>query len=333
MKHEAIFIREEKNLFAFLENKFKAVYPSGARVLVKLHMGEPGNPYYLDPSLTKKIIDLLLSLDCRPFLFDTPVVYQGPRDEEEKYLHSAAQHGYDREHMGVPVVISNQSLGVRGEHLVYELAVPPLEADGVLLLSHFKGHLACGMGGAIKNVGMGCMSKETKGAIHQGGEPVYGKGCTQCKACVESCPTQNIRLDGGRPYFDCTWCAGCSNCIQACPENCLSPRVENFNLLLAEGAVLAQQRYRNVVALNVLKNITQWCDCMSDPGPVIVKDIGFVCADDMLTADIASLDILKEVTGKDDIFAAYNKMSPWHHVRRAAELMHRETRISIRHLP
>ncbi|HSG26856.1 MAG TPA: DUF362 domain-containing protein, partial [Candidatus Krumholzibacterium sp.] len=202
-------------------------------------MGEPGNIHYIKADLTSTIIGALKGSGCRPFLFDTPVVYNSPRNDPASYLAAAAAHGYTGDALGVPVVVSDESVTVDGESMKFQLARGPLDADGVLLLSHFKGHMCCGMGGSIKNVGMGCMSKETKGAIHTGGEPVYVDGCTECGMCVENCPTGNIRLNDGRPWFDVNWCPGCSNCVLTCPAECIRPKAGTFDRLLAEAAVLA----------------------------------------------------------------------------------------------
>jgi uncharacterized Fe-S center protein len=216
--------------------------------------------------------------------------------------------------------------------MAYELCSEPLEADGVLLLSHFKGHICSGMGGAIKNVGMGCMSKSTKGAIHAGGEPVYGDGCTECGACVENCPTDNIRLDRGRPFFDVSWCPGCSNCIISCPENCIYPKTANFDSLLAEAATIAFEKFGRSYAINVMQNMTQLCDCVADSGPVLADDSGFVCGADMISVDIASLDILERETGSKDLFAEYNKKSSRLHVEEAARLLGRDMEVTIKEI-
>jgi uncharacterized Fe-S center protein len=188
------------------------------------------------------------------------------------------------------------------------------------------------MGGAIKNVGMGCMSKSTKGAIHSGGEPVYGDGCTECGACVENCPTDNIRLERGRPFFDASWCPGCSNCIISCPENCISPRTEIFDSLLAEAATIAFGKFGGSYAINVMQNMTQLCDCVADAGPVLADDSGFVCGADMVSVDIASLDILEKETGSKDRFAEYNKKSSYTHVEEAARLLGRDMEVTIKEI-
>lgn len=330
MTGEAICITDESNLIEFLEKEFARLFSPGERIAVKIHMGEPGNVHYIPASLTARIVEVLKTIECKPFIFDTPVVYRSPRNSVQTYLKSAAEHGYSEAGIGAPIVISDSSTPIEGRLMTYGVAQDVLDAGGVLLLSHFKGHLASGMGGSIKNIGMGCMSKETKGAIHTGGEPVYTQGCTECGSCVENCPTDNIRLDGGQPWFDCTWCPGCSNCVIVCPENCISPRVAVFDEAIAEAAVVAHERFKKVYAVNVLRNITKLCDCVANSGPVIVDDIGYVCSEDMLSADIASLDIIKERTGKEDIFAEFNKRSAWGHVRAAAEMMKRTTDISWR---
>lgn len=308
----------------------KKTFAHEDRIAIKLHMGEPGNVYFIRPSFTGRVASILSEIGCRPFIFDTPVVYRSPRNSEKGYLKSAAEHGYTESETGAPILISDRNIAVKGNHMTYKTAADPAEADGVLLLSHVKGHLASGFGGAIKNIGMGCVAKETKGAIHAGGEPFYTEGCTQCNACVENCPTQNIRIDEERPWFDCTWCPGCSNCVLVCPEKCIQPRVATFDDLLSEAAVLAYKNFKKFYAVNVLINITRLCDCVADAGPIIVKDLGFICGDDMLSVDIASLEVIKEASGKEDIFCEYSKRSPWGHLKSTAELMKRKLEVSIR---
>jgi len=333
MNNNVVLIRDERSLFEHLEKMFKVLFDDGDRIAVKLHMGEPGNLYFIKPDLTRRICELLVQGGCKPFLFDTPVVYSSPRGSIEGYLKSAAANGYDEDAIGSPIVISNRSVEVLGTLMTYRIAEEPLEADGVLLLSHVKGHIACGMGGAVKNVGMGCMAKETKGEMHTGGEPHYEKGCVQCGICVENCPTENIVIENDRPRFGRTWCSGCSNCAIVCPEECITPNVALFDELLAEAAALAHARFKKVYAVNVLKNISKLCDCMAASGPIIVEDIGFICGRDMISVDAASLEVIRTAIGKDDIFAEYNLRSSWEHVRAAARFMGRETRAVIEEMP
>jgi uncharacterized Fe-S center protein len=332
VKNKATLIREEKALAGFLKRSFESLFRKGESIAVKVHMGEPGNAYYIKPELTSLICDALSERGCDPFVFDTPVVYSSPRDSVSGYAKSAAAHGYSKESIGYPIVISDEGTELKGSIMDYEVADVLMRADGVVLLSHVKGHIACGMGGAIKNVGMGCMTKKTKGMIHTGGEPIYDKGCVQCGECVEACPTSNIRISDERPYFDRTWCAGCSNCAVICPEECIRPKKALFDELLAEAASIAHEHFSKVYAVNVLMNISKLCDCMAASGPIIVEDIGFICGEDMFSVDAASLETIASVSGKEDIFAEHNIRSPWNHVHAAGRFLNRDASVIVKEI-
>ncbi|HHE41756.1 MAG TPA: DUF362 domain-containing protein, partial [Dehalococcoidia bacterium] len=68
-----------------------------ARVPVKLHMGEPGNPYIIRPELAATVVGALLDAGAMPFLFDTTVAYPGERSYKKGYERVARKHGFTRE--------------------------------------------------------------------------------------------------------------------------------------------------------------------------------------------------------------------------------------------
>lgn len=327
--HHAILVRSEERLEPALSDELRAVFSPGESIVVKLHMGEPGNTTHLRPELAARIVAVVREAGCSARLFDTPVVYASPRASETGYLEAARRNGFTEKAVGAPVVVSDRGIDLVGRHMTYRAALEPIEADGVLLLTHFKGHICTGVGGAVKNVGMGCMTKATKGAIHAGGEPLYRNGCTACGACVENCPTGNVRLDDGRPRFDASWCPGCSNCVLSCPEQCIAPKSALFDTLLAEAAVLARGRYRKVYAVNVMRAMTKLCDCVADAGPVVAPDIGYVLSREMVAADLASLQILERETGSPDIFAAFNRKPSRFHVSEAARMSGMEEHVNV----
>jgi uncharacterized protein len=333
MTRTATFVSTDDALVRFLDERLRDVFAARDRVAIKLHMGEPGNTYYIAAPLAKRVVDCVARAGARPFIFDSPVTYRSPRDNPKGYLGAAAKHGYTEGALGCPIVISDESVAAKGSLMTYRLCSEPLEADGVLLLTHVKGHDACGMGGAVKNVGMGCMAKATKAAIHTGGEPVYaGEGCTQCGECAAHCPTGNITVETGGPCFGATWCPGCSNCALVCPADCIAPRLAPFDELLAEAAALAHERFKKRFAVNVLRNLATHCDCMPDSGPLLAADVGFVCADDMVAADAASLEVLARKTGHADLFGERFKHSPWEHVRAAGRFTGRGTDVAVREI-
>jgi uncharacterized Fe-S center protein len=313
------FLENERKFKETLSEQVKDIFKQGDKVAIKLHMGEPGNKTRIDPAFVKQVVDVLQALGCKPFLFDSPVRYESQRNTPEGYIEAAKGQGFSDETMGCPVVVTNDFIRVKGQDIVHEVCKTLADADGVLVLSHVKGHLCTGFGGAIKNLGMGAVTKESKGMIHEGGKPTYEKGCTLCGECAKHCPTDNIRYDSKRPFFDNSWCCGCSNCVIFCPEKAIRPNLDTFDYLLAEAAKAALDSFKKVYNVNWIYNLTQRCDCPSDPGPIVMDDVGIVMGEDIVAVEKASHDLIVERAGKD-IFEEIHHKSPLVHIKEAEKL-------------
>ncbi len=62
-------------------------------------------------------------------------------------------------------------------------------------------------------------------------------GCTQCRACVRSCPDHALSLsespeEGEIPAIDFAACLACGKCIRVCPTQTLEPAQAGFRVLL-----------------------------------------------------------------------------------------------------
>ncbi len=308
-----------KQIDTSLLEKEMVLFKPGDRIAVKLHMGEKGNRYFLKPDLVKKIVSILIKIQASPFLFDSPVVYPGGRDTVEKYRKTAAEHGFTEQNIGCPVVISDDFKTVKTNHLDAHVCRPLVEADGLLVLSHVKGHMCSGFGGAIKNLGMGGVAVKTKKDIHSLANPVLAGECTGCAACVKICPVNAVSLKQSRAEFDYSACWGCGACIEVCPASALKPRKASFDILLAEGAAAVLKKTKKRYFINVIKDITRLCDCCSDPGGIVVEDIGIVLGIDIVAVEKASLDLINKKAGKD-IFKEIHNISPLKHIQEAEKL-------------
>ncbi len=314
-----IFFKEIKeNFSSILKDEFRKIFLEGEKIAVKLHMGEKGNKYYLKPEFVKIVVSVLNGLNIKPFLFDSLVIYPGGRNTIEKYYKTAAEHGFTEEDIGCPIIISNEFLNVKTEHLNAEVCRPLLEADGLLVLSHVKGHMCSGFGGAIKNLGMGGVTVKTKTDVHNFANPMFVGDCTGCGSCVKICPVHTISLKNDKAYFNYSGCWGCGQCITVCPSNVLKPKIASFELLIAEGAS-AVLKNKKAYYINVLKNITKLCDCCSDPEGIVLGDIGILIGKDIVAIEKASLDLINKKAGKD-IFKEIHKKSPLIHIKEAERL-------------
>jgi len=291
---------------------------AGKSVPVKLHMGEIKNKYFPKPDFVKQIIDTLKGFKIDPYLFDTTVSYTGLRHSKTGYLKLAKIHGFTQEKVGCNIVIDDLGVPITVEGREYEVAEHLNESTHIFALSHVKGHVATGMGGAIKNFGMGGVTKETKRRMHHGSRPVYQKDkCNYCGVCAELCPFKAINIIANKWRQNMLACFGCGVCVDACKNHALIHKDADLQYVLACAAKACVQD-KNVLYLNELKRISKSCDCDPFAGPVICPDIGYLVSDDPVAADKASLDLINDA--KPDVFEKENHISPLKQIKFAEEI-------------
>lgn len=291
---------------------------AGKRVPIKLHMGEKGNPYFIRPELVKTVVLELKKAKVDPFLHDTTVAYQGSRYTKERYLDLAKKHGFTQMNVGCDVVIDDTGVPTMIEGRSYDVAEHLKAASHIIALSHVKGHIQSGMGGAIKNFGMGGVTKETKIRIHDSSYPVYQKDtCTYCGICAEVCPFHALEVKKDDWTYKEKKCFGCGACVDACPTGALTYQDADLQYLLACSAKACVQE-KTVLYLNELFRIAKGCDCDPNAGPIICPDIGYLVSDDLVAIDKASLDLVHKV--KENVFFKVNKIDPLKQIRFAEQI-------------
>ena len=313
-KSEVFFFPYDKSR-AFLKglrtlfSKVGDVVSKGDSVAVKVHMGEYGGSAYLHPPMVRRACDLIKEAGGKPFVTDTTTLYPLGRFTASKYLATAARNGFTEESVGAPVVIADGEQGYDGEWIDIPRQVSgcPLDrikiareifnADSLLVLSHVKGHEQAGFGGSIKNVAMGCVTKESKGAQHRANRGVIDiSKCNGCGQCVEACPFKALSLVDEKMVRDDEKCMDCSHCLYVCPETVYSlppGAKERFQISLAHAAAGVLSRFQSKVAfINFVQDVTQSCDCVAPSGFLVVPDIGILASRDVVAVDKASLDLI-----------------------------------------
>jgi uncharacterized protein len=262
------------------------------KVLIKLHMGEMGNKWFVEPRIVKIVADYLKSIGAKPVLFDTVVMYPMPRGFKTGYLAIAKKHGFGK--VGCPIVIGDGGGEVSVEGLKFEIAREVLEYDHMIVISHAKGHCAAGFGGAIKNIGMGCASKKCKRFVHTEicAPTVDESKCVLCKDCEKACKQKAIRVDK-KWSISLGQCVGCDECIKRCPQKALGYKREKLGHMLAYSSKAATSHMKKMLFVNVLLKITKNCDCFPNALPIIADDIGMMVSDGMVSVDKASIDIIE----------------------------------------
>jgi uncharacterized Fe-S center protein len=295
---------------AGLSDKVRA----GELVAIKMHFGEKGGHAYIRPTFVRRIVDQVKSLGGKPFLTDSSTLYPGERKEAVSALTCAIENGFAYAVVNAPLIMSD---GLRG-HSARRVAVPGellaevdigleiLEADVLIVLSHFKCHELTGFGGAIKNLAMGCSSREGKLEQHSTVAPkITEKHCTACGACLKACAHEAIDLSSAKAVLDENHCVGCGRCITVCePQairiqwNAESAQVMKKMAEYALGAVsgkIGKQLY-----VNFITQVSPACDCYGYSDAPIVPDIGILAATDPVALDQACADLVNQARGLPD---------------------------------
>ncbi len=280
-------------------------------VALKVHFGDRGTTRGLRSVFVRKAAELVREAGGRPFATETcglGMVME--RCTAPGRLAIAAENGFTQETLGAPLIIADGLLGLDGVRVPAEgeglsevwAARGIWEADKVILLSHLTGHMGTAFGGAIKHLGIGCVTKATKYALHcQGEMKIDPEKCNQCGACVEICPVDAV-VDF---QIDTSGCVGCTGCAEVCPTGAVEvPWTGNRELSVGIGestaALLKAMGRDRFFGFNFLLEVTPHCDCCAFSDRPIVPDLGVLASSDLVALDRASLDQVEASAGHQD---------------------------------
>ncbi|MDH4210730.1 MAG: DUF362 domain-containing protein [candidate division WOR-3 bacterium] len=266
---------------------------------VKLHVGESGNVNYVNPRYVNRLADLIGEAGGKTFLTDTTTLYAGRRFRADLHIVLAREHGFDF----APMIIAD---GLYGDEYVdidgAKIASLFGHIDSMFCVSHFKGHLNCGFGGALKNLGMGCSAKGGKLEMHSKSKPYIDDArCTQCLTCFDYCIHDAILNENDKVKVDKKACTGCAGCMSVCPEGAIRFSWDAVSSDIQEGIAryaASAVKDKKIFYLNFLMNVSPNCDCFHTSEPMISSDVGILASYDPVSIDQACYDLVKDAIDK-----------------------------------
>jgi len=289
-------------------------------VAIKLHFGEKGNTAFVRPLFLRRVVDRVKQYKGKPFLTDTNTLYRGMRQEAISHMTTAFENGFAYSVVNAPILIAD---GLRGNSATKVRIDKPIlktvsiahaisTADALIGVTHFTGHELCGFGGALKNLGMGCASREGKLSQHSNISPrVKEKVCNGCKRCLATCAREAIMIKSLEAkvekksmiaFIDPKKCVGCGECILTCPAGAVqiqwNETIPLFQKKMVEHAYGAVQKKKGkALYLNFLTQVSPACDCCGYSDTPIVNDIGILSSEDPVAIDQASADLVNGEEG------------------------------------
>lgn len=251
------------------------------RIGVKISTGEMGGHNYLKPELIGELVDQLDGT-----IVENCTAYGGSREDKAKHWETIDAHGF-RPRFNVDLMdeFGEKQIPVnKGFHLPYDIVGDHIDDyDSYLILSHFKGHMMGGFGGALKNISIGMASTHGKAFIHSEGRTTDSKKAWEEGYIAEQDHFLESMADAVRAVTDYV------------------------------GA-------KNMVYINIANRLSVDCDCDSNPAEPKMGDLGIFASIDPVAVDQACVDAVKNSSdpGKADLI---ERMASRHgeHTLEAAE--------------
>jgi len=273
-------------------------------VPIKVHFGEKGNKTFIPAKCYDETINYLKDIGVSPSYIETNVLYRGSRTTTELHIETAKSHGFTQ----IPIVIADGDIGTEYDEI--EINKEYIKKCKIgkgygnykqfIVMSHFKGHIAAGFGGALKQLAMGFAARSGKLEQHSGISPVVDAAkCISCGICVNKCNFGAIQ-NQDTAVIDESKCIGCAGCIAVCPQGAIENTWGGSNFLekLSEYAYGASKG-KDIIYITFVHNITKDCDCSGTLMKPIVDNIGILAGKDPVALDTACLDLVQEKSGRN----------------------------------
>ncbi|NVM19977.1 MAG: DUF362 domain-containing protein [Candidatus Lokiarchaeota archaeon] len=303
---------------------------SGDNVGIKVHVGEAHNTRYLRHDYVREVIEAVKSKGGIPTLIETQgiglsvrpvkikkdfIVSLMHRTNKEDHEKISCLHGYNESLIGAPLKFIDGDKGAYQKNVKIDgihfkevsVAAGLFEYDKMISVSHFKGHLQGAFGGALKQLGMGCVATRNKFMAHfRGNLIVNSQICNISKCnqeCIEVCPVNATRIENESVVLNTSTCIGCLGCVYRCPVLGILPtplrRSKQFieRVMDNVAAVLASYSPENIRYINFALDVTLACDCITNASVPIVPDLGIFASNDPVAIDKACIDAVTNAPG------------------------------------
>lgn len=277
------------------------------QVVIKLHTGNNMGYSTVHPMFVRRVVQAVKDGGGKPYVVDVNWDAAG-----------AEERGYAQEVIGCPVY---PAAGPDEKYFythkqpyknikTWKVAGSVQDATFMIDFAHVKGHPTCGFGAAIKNIALGCLTGETRGAMHDAMhyDPYwFPEKCPDQatrQQIIAACPFEALVVDKKNPdqlHLHMEQCNQCGRCLKVAPPGSLKIEALNFHTFMEACAIstkisLSTFAPEKVIHLSLATHMTPVCDCFGFTSMPILPDAGIFGSDDIVAIDQAALDIIAKTS-------------------------------------
>ena len=272
-------------------------------VVIKMHTGNNMIYSTIHPVFVRRVVQAVKDGGGKPFVVDVNWDTDG-----------AEKRGYSNEVIGCPVYpAAGPDEKYFYEHerpykSIQKWKISGLIQDSSFMVNfaHVKGHPSCGFGAAFKNLALGCLAGNSRGAMHDAmhyDQYWFPEKCPDksiLPQIVAACPHNGVVIDKNDPeqlHMHFEECNQCGRCLKVAPEGSLKIDAVNFHTFqeacaISTDIVLSTFAPGKVTHLNLATHMTPVCDCFGFTSMPILPDAGVFGSDDIVALDQATLDMI-----------------------------------------
>ena len=277
----------------------------GESVAIKMHTGNNIVYSTVHPVFVRKVVQAIKDGGGKPFVADVNWDARG-----------AEMRGYSQEVIGCQVypAAGPDEKYFYTHHRPYkniqDWHVAGMIQDATFLvdLAHVKGHPSCSLGAAFKNIALGCMAGQTRGAMHdttQFDQYWFPEKCPDEETrqrIKAACPFEALVDDKEHPgglHLHIEPCNCCGRCLKVAPPGSLKIDAVNFNSFqeaCAHSVAVVMSTFQpgKAIHISLATQMTPVCDCFGFTSMPILPDAGIFGSDDIVALDQAVLDMTAE---------------------------------------
>ena len=190
-----------------------------------------------------------------------------------------------------------------GEYLAgVEIGSLLTDTGNLIVVSHVTADPLLGLAGAIKNLGLGFLTRSGQLKINGGLEiSVDDQACYHCGDCIPFCPTGAISGEPGQVSFDLRMCNRCLGCYVSCPNGAIGIQPEGISeyqkCVVDSAHTVKKHLTGQAFFINFLTSVTPQSDDYPFSDIPFIPDLGIIASEDPVAVDLATYQMIVRSPG------------------------------------